>query len=197
MSLQMVFLPEAFDFIAANKAEGDKLSEPMDGPTLTAYQSLARELTIWLSLGGFHLKKLDIPDSSLPQFMNCHLIINPSGEIVESYHKVHLFDVDNPENKITLRESAAVIPGDRIAPPVETPLGKIGLGIVSVSDVQATNCRQTCRKMFCFPLVLRYAISGLQHSTTANGSRYFDVSFRLHHADWFGALGFPASCSCN
>lgn len=58
------------------------------------------------------------------------MIVNDSGVIVEVYHKMHLFDV-NVQDGPRLKESNAVIPGDKIVPPVPTPVGNVGLAIVS------------------------------------------------------------------
>lgn len=60
-------------------------------------------------------------------------MINAEGEIVSAYDKVHLFDVDIPEKKIRLKESDMIEKGRKIVPPVESPVGKIGLAIVSFS----------------------------------------------------------------
>ena len=61
---------------------------------------------------------------------NSHVIVNDSGDIVEVYRKIHLFDVDVKDGP-RLKESEGAIPGDKIAPPVPTPVGNVGLAIVS------------------------------------------------------------------
>jgi predicted amidohydrolase len=58
---------------------------------------------------------------------NTHLIINNEGSIVGKYQKLHLFDVVTPEFKF--RESEIVTAGQSITPPVETPIGNIGMQI--------------------------------------------------------------------
>ena len=45
------------------------------------------------------------------------------------YSKTHLFDVEIPEQGIRLKESDYVSPGKDIVRPVETSIGRIGLGI--------------------------------------------------------------------
>lgn len=62
---------------------------------------------------------------------NTHVMINAAGEIVAQYNKTHLFDIEIPEKRIKLKESDYVQKGESITPPVESPVGKIGLGIVS------------------------------------------------------------------
>ena len=61
-----------------------------------------------------------------------YLIINNSGDIVASYNKCHLFDIDIP-GQLTLRESDFATPGKQIVSPVDTPVGKVGMAIVSFS----------------------------------------------------------------
>lgn len=79
-----------------------------------------------MSLGGFHEKRND--DSK--RTANCHVVINNDGNIVSTYRKVHLFDLDIP-GKITLRETNFTVPGEKLVTPVMSPAGAIGLGIVS------------------------------------------------------------------
>jgi predicted amidohydrolase len=52
----MIFLPEAFDFIGENAAETLALSQSLSGSTVARFQELARRHNVWLSLGGFHRK---------------------------------------------------------------------------------------------------------------------------------------------
>jgi predicted amidohydrolase len=59
--------------------------------------------------------------------LNTHLIINDQGEIVGHYAKVHLFDVQ--AGSLVIRESDFTQAGSSIVNPIETPAGRIGLGI--------------------------------------------------------------------
>lgn len=77
---------------------------------------------MWASFGGFH-ERIEGTD----KIHNTHVIINSDGEIVSSYRKIHLFDVDTPEFKF--RESKVVEGGKEISLPVKTPIGDIGLQI--------------------------------------------------------------------
>ena len=62
------------------------------------------------------------------------MVINSEGQVVSVYRKIHLFDVNIPEKNIRIMESDYVVPGDEIVPPVETPVGKVGLAIVSLLE---------------------------------------------------------------
>lgn len=61
---------------------------------------------------------------------NTQLLIDNSGDIKGVYRKVHLFDVDVPGGPV-IHESDFIIPGTRIEAPVPTPVGNVGMAIVS------------------------------------------------------------------
>ncbi|KAM9718352.1 deaminated glutathione amidase [Menidia menidia] len=123
----MVFLPEGFDYIGSSREETLALSESLDGDTITRYAQLARKLEVWLSLGGFHERGPDWETDR--RIYNSHVIIDDKGDIVSVYRKSHLFDVELPEKGVSLKESSFTIPGPSLLPPVQTPIGKVGLGI--------------------------------------------------------------------
>ncbi|XP_048041500.1 deaminated glutathione amidase isoform X3 [Megalobrama amblycephala] len=119
----MVFLPEGFDYIGSNREETLALSETLDGDIITRYTHLARKLDVWLSLGGFHERGHDWKTDR--RIYNSHIIINGQGEIVSVYRKGHLFDVELTSKGVSLKESAFTVPGPRLLPPVQTPIGKV------------------------------------------------------------------------
>lgn len=123
----MVFLPEGFDYIGSSREETLQLSESLDGETISRYTHLARKLDVWLSLGGFHEQGHNWKTDR--RIYNSHIIINGQGEIVSVYRKTHLFDVELSSKGVSLKESAFTIPGPRLVPPVQTPIGKVGLGV--------------------------------------------------------------------
>jgi len=84
---KIAFLPEAFDFIGRNKNETFELAETINGEIISNMKKLAKDASIWLSLGGFH-RKLDLEE----RIANSHVLINDEGEIVQIYDKIHLFD---------------------------------------------------------------------------------------------------------
>lgn len=59
------------------------------------------------------------------------MVINNKGEIAATYHKMHLYDVEIPSKNIHCVESSFIEAGNEIIPPVQTPIGNVGLGIVS------------------------------------------------------------------
>ncbi|XP_028821278.1 deaminated glutathione amidase-like [Denticeps clupeoides] len=123
----VVFLPEGFDYIGSSREETLDLSESLAGETMGRHRQLARELGVWLSLGGFHERGENWGADR--RIYNSHVVINTQGEIVSIYRKGHLFDVELTGRGVSLKESAFTIPGPRLAPPVQTPVGKVGLGV--------------------------------------------------------------------
>jgi predicted amidohydrolase len=101
-----------------------------DDPVVLGLRDLARELSVWIDVGSALVKREDGPDGG--KAANRQAVIDPTGAIVATYDKLHMFDVDLPprdgKRGETARESATYEPGRR-ATVVETPLGVFGLTI--------------------------------------------------------------------
>ncbi|XP_069074380.1 deaminated glutathione amidase [Pleurodeles waltl] len=122
----MVFLPENFDYIGKSTEETLNLAETLQGNLMQRYSNLARESGMWLSLGGFHEKGSDWEKDK--RIHNSHVIMDNKGSVVSVYHKAHLFDVELV-GRVSLRETKFTIPGSEILPPVNSPVGKVGLAV--------------------------------------------------------------------
>ncbi|CAH1997572.1 unnamed protein product [Acanthoscelides obtectus] len=120
---KIAFLPEASDFIASNKKEARELAESINGDLMNDYKLIAKNNSMWLSIGGFHEK---VDEDTI---YNSHILLDSSGEIKSIYRKIHLFDVAIPEKNIYLRESDLNVGGSQIFPPSGTPAGLMGLAI--------------------------------------------------------------------
>ncbi len=118
---RLVALPEVFIWRGEKHKEREH-AEPLLGPTAALMAGLARELRIYL-LAGSILE--EIPDSQ--KAYNTSLLFDPSGELLASYRKIHLFDVDLA-NGVSLRESATREYG-AAAIAAKTDLGTLGLTI--------------------------------------------------------------------
>ncbi|KAH9504369.1 Nitrilase and fragile histidine triad fusion protein NitFhit [Bulinus truncatus] len=121
---QMVFLPEACDYIGESKNQSIEYSEPLHGNFIHQLKKAAARYKVWLSVGGYHQKGPE--NKEKPKLINTHIIIDNEGKVRATYDKAHLFDLDIA-GKIRLCESDYVIPGSKIIPPVSTPFGRIGL----------------------------------------------------------------------
>ncbi|XP_008792618.2 deaminated glutathione amidase, chloroplastic/cytosolic isoform X1 [Phoenix dactylifera] len=120
--VKLLCFPENFSFVSAKEGESRKIAEPLDGPIMQRYCSLARESNMWLSLGGFQEKG---PDEV--HLCNTHVLIDDSGKIRNKYQKIHLFDVDVPGNMV-YKESNFTAAGDKIVVE-DSPIGRLGLTV--------------------------------------------------------------------
>jgi predicted amidohydrolase len=118
---ELVGLPETFPFMGPDHERAAN-AEPADGPTLTRFSKLARELKIHLVAGS-------ILEAGGPggRFYNTSVLLGPDGQRVAAYRKIHLFDVEIGDGA-KYRESEAVAPGAEVVC-AETPLGKVGLSV--------------------------------------------------------------------
>ncbi|EGW33832.1 nitrilase superfamily protein [Spathaspora passalidarum NRRL Y-27907] len=119
---RILFLPEATDYLSRNATHSKQLSHNVQSQFLTPLLEQIKESNgkTYVSIG------VHLPGQE--RVRNMHLLINPYGEIISSYQKVHLFDVDVPNGPI-LKESKSVEPGNEIAKPIDIDGFNIGLGI--------------------------------------------------------------------
>ncbi|KAL6980435.1 Deaminated glutathione amidase, chloroplastic/cytosolic [Sarracenia purpurea var. burkii] len=119
---KLLCFPESFSYVGSLDGDSLKIAEPLDGPIMKGYCSLARESNIWLSLGGFQEKGFD--DGHL---RNTHVIIDEAGNIRSTYSKIFLFDVDVPGGTI-YKESSFTEAGKDIVV-LDSPIGCMGLSV--------------------------------------------------------------------
>ena len=118
---RVVGLPEVFVW-RGHKKEERASAEQIPGPTTQRLARLARELGIYL-LGGSILE--EIPQSQ--KSYNTSLLFGPQGNVLASYRKIHLFDVDL-DGGVVARESDTREFGDTVVV-AETELGPMGLTV--------------------------------------------------------------------
>jgi deaminated glutathione amidase len=113
--------PEMTSLLERNRAAlFEKVGPEAQDPTLNALREVARERGIVVHVGSLAVKAGD-------KIANRAFLIGQDGEIVASYDKVHLFDVDLPNGE-SWRESATYAGGDK-AVLAETPWGWLGMTI--------------------------------------------------------------------
>lgn len=120
----MLFTPEMSGLLDSNgkRAETHVVDEAHD-PVLARVRAAAARAGIWVHLGSLALKSGD--EGAL--WANRAFVIDPAGEIVARYNKIHLFDVDLPTGE-SWRESSRYAPGTGTTL-VDTPAGRLGLSI--------------------------------------------------------------------
>ncbi len=92
-----------------------------DDVSLAAFRELARKLSIHLHIGSLAIKV------SPEKAANRSFLIDPKGEIVARYDKIHMFDVDLANGE-SYRESHNYRPGE-IAVLTDLPWARLGLTI--------------------------------------------------------------------
>src|SRR3712207_942815 len=118
---QFAQTPEMTSLIERERAAMfEKVRPEAQDPTLAALREVARERGIVVHLGSIAVKDGD-------KIANRGFLIGQDGDIVASYDKIHLYDVDLPNGE-SWRESATYTGGDR-AVMGETPWGFLGMAI--------------------------------------------------------------------
>ncbi len=117
-----VLTPEMSNLMQVNRqALFALLREEERDKSLAGYRELARTLKIFVHVGSLAVL------ASTERAANRSFLINPDGEIVARYDKIHMFDVDLGNGE-AYRESANYQPGE-VAVIADLPWGRIGLTI--------------------------------------------------------------------
>jgi deaminated glutathione amidase len=89
-----------------------------DHPAIPAMARLAQKHAAWILIGSIGVRS---PDRRV---FNRSLMLDPRGQVVARYDKIHMFDVDLGEGH-SYRESATIAPGKEavLAPSIGGPLG--------------------------------------------------------------------------
>ena len=113
--------PEMTSLLERNRARlFEIVTDEAGDSTLAALREAARETATWVQVGSLAIRTGD-------KVANRAFLIDPAGEVVASYDKVHLFDVDLPSGE-SWRESATY-EGGRCAIVAQTALARFGLSI--------------------------------------------------------------------
>jgi predicted amidohydrolase len=118
----LVAFPEHFSFVPADDGSPVRVAEPLEGPLTRWLRNLATELGCYVLAGSF-MEKI----ARSRKAYNTSVLVGPTGEILATYRKLHLFDLRAP-GRAALLESRTTAPGVRPVT-VETPLGKLGLSV--------------------------------------------------------------------
>jgi predicted amidohydrolase len=128
LGAELVLVPEFFCLVgglAKKVAIAEQLDEAHPGPILGRMMELARDVARPLVIGSMPTKAA--PPDREARCRNTTVILDADGAIVETYDKIHLFDVNIPDGA-TFCESEFVVPGDRVVVAEVAGL-KLGLSI--------------------------------------------------------------------
>jgi predicted amidohydrolase len=118
----LICTPENVAMIEPNRAlRLQKAAPEASHPALIAFRERAAKSGAWLLVGSLAVR-LDGE-----KLANRSFLIDPRGNVVAKYDKIHMFDVDLAGGE-SYRESSTFRSGDR-AVLAETPWGKIGLTV--------------------------------------------------------------------
>jgi predicted amidohydrolase len=108
----LILLPELWNIGFMSFDRYRREAETQEGPTLTLLRGLARELSCYLHTGSFVEKEGE-------QLYNSSFLLDPKGEILGSYRKIHLFTYQYREAEILSRGLTTVV--------IPTAFGNVGL----------------------------------------------------------------------
>ena len=118
---RLVALPEVWTYLG--DADGIRdAAEEIPGPTIERLAEEARRHGIYLHCGSIFEQ---VPGD--PCVYNTTAVLNPAGELIARYRKIHLFDVSF-DGQFTYLESNIIAPGDEIVV-VDVDDVKVGLSI--------------------------------------------------------------------
>jgi deaminated glutathione amidase len=123
---ELIVLPEKWNLLGA-AAELEAGAEELEGgPSIAAAREWAREFGIHLVAGSIAER---VPGAD--RLFNTSALIDPSGELVAIYRKIHMFDVD--VGGVAYRESEHEQPGEEI---VTAPAGAVEVGLSICYDLR-------------------------------------------------------------
>ncbi|MGX5681470.1 carbon-nitrogen hydrolase family protein [Schumannella luteola] len=119
----LVVLPEYSSYFTPEMGpDWLEAAEALDGPFVVGLASVAREF-------GIHLVAGMLQSTAEERFSNTLVALDPAGEIVATYRKIHLYDAFGQ------RESEWVVPGP-IAPPETFEWEGLTVGLQTCYDVR-------------------------------------------------------------
>lgn len=119
---QLVAFPEVFLYLGGRKGKLQHATET-EGPVVQRFREAAARHGMMILLGSVHER---IPGRE-DKVHNTSVLIGADGQVMATYRKLKLFDVELPN--LTIKESDTIEPGDALPPVVDTPIGKVGLTI--------------------------------------------------------------------
>jgi len=173
----LVALPENVALLAPGADMRAAAVSEADHPALAAFRDLAREIGVWLLAGSLAVRHGE-------KLANRSLLIDPRGDVVARYDKIHMFDVDLPGGE-SYRESKNYAHGDaaRLA---QTPWGPLGLTICY--DMRFAHLYRTLAQAGAALFTVPSAF------TRPTGRAHWHVLLRARAIETGGFVIAPAQC---
>lgn len=121
---ELAALPEYLEYMgpASRRAE---IATTVPGPVIERLAAAARGRSMWVLAGG-------VLEAHGGRVHDTSVLLAPDGEVAATYRKLHLYDVDLPDQP-PIRESDSIEPGDEI---VTHLAGDVRLGLSICYDVR-------------------------------------------------------------
>ncbi|TPX17581.1 uncharacterized protein E0L32_012115 [Thyridium curvatum] len=159
---KIVVLPECFNGVYGcahfPKYAEELLPSPPtreQSPSFHALSAVAREAGVYLIAGS--IPELVVAEEeeegaaeAKKRYYNTSLTFDPSGSLIATHRKVHLFDIDIP-GKFTFRESDVLSPGNKLTVVDLPEYGKVGVAICY--DIRFTEMALVAARRGAFALV--------------------------------------------
>jgi len=125
VTANFVVLPECCLYFGGRDSEQLELakSSQASNKLISSLAEIAKQFNIYLVAGSIPVLTAD-----QDKFTNQCCVFSPQGELLSSYDKIHLFDVDVADSEANYRESRYTKAGTE-AKVVNTPFADIGLSI--------------------------------------------------------------------
>jgi predicted amidohydrolase len=123
---RLVALPEVWTYLGPEQANRAN-AEPIPGPTIARLAARARRHGIYLHCGSIYEVR-----AGDPRVFNTTALLDPNGDVVATYSKIHMFDVVL-DGVAAYQESATVSPGDAI---VTVDVDGITVGLAICYDLR-------------------------------------------------------------
>lgn len=104
---KLVVLPEMFNLWGPPELLVEE-AEPIPGPSVDRVRGKAKAHGIYIVAGSVAERR-----EGEQKIRNTSVLVDPNGEIIARYSKIHLFDVEMP-GQFAMRESDSVTPGDAV-----------------------------------------------------------------------------------
>lgn len=123
----LVLLPETLDLAWTHPSAFNE-AEPIPGKFSDFFCKLAAELNIWLCLG--------LTEKKGDGRYNTAILINNAGEIIHTYHKINLLEVEFPFYQVGKNLNV-----------IETPFGNIGINICADNYIHSIHNAHVLARM--------------------------------------------------
>jgi len=180
---ELAALPEYLDYMGPSSGRHD-VAAPVPGPVTDRLGALARARSMWVLAGGI----LEAADARVH---DTSVLLDPGGEVVATYRKIHLFDVALPDQP-PIRESDSITPGDAFVTHV---VGQARLGLSICYDVRFPELYRGLMAqgadVLCVPAQFQHT-TGRDHWHTLLRARAIEnQAFVVAPGQW-GPFGDPA-----